>query len=106
MLIASARWRVFASATITALALAAATALVFGPQVWIDFIAKGLPTNNLVLADPERIATPFYPTIFMNLRVSICRTTVRWRSSSVLGPCGRRRVLGVSHAPRPRTRFG
>jgi hypothetical protein len=68
MLIASGRWRVFASATITALALAAATALVFGPHVWIDFIAKGLPTNNLVLADPERIATPFYPTIFMNLR--------------------------------------
>jgi hypothetical protein len=68
MLIASARWRVFASATITALALAAATALVFGPQVWIDFITKGLPTNNLVLADPERIATPFYPTVFMNLR--------------------------------------
>jgi hypothetical protein len=68
MLIASARWRVFASATVTALALAAATALVFGPQVWIDFVAKGLPANNLVLADPERIATPFYPTIFMNLR--------------------------------------
>src|SRR5205085_1838973 len=68
MLIASARWRVFASATITALALAAATALVFGPQVWLDFIMKGLPANNLVLADPERIATPFYPTIFMNLR--------------------------------------
>jgi hypothetical protein len=68
MLIASARWRVFASATITALAIAAATALVFGPQVWIDFVAKGLPINNLVLADPERIATPFYPTIFMNLR--------------------------------------
>jgi len=52
MLISSARGvRVcFASATITALALAAGTALVFGPQVWIDFIAKGLPTNNLVLA--------------------------------------------------------
>jgi hypothetical protein len=68
ILIASARWRVFATATVTALALAAATALVFGPQVWVDFIAKGLPTNNLVLADPERIATPFYPTVFMNLR--------------------------------------
>ncbi|MEA2870291.1 MAG: hypothetical protein QOH67_267 [Hyphomicrobiales bacterium] len=68
MLIASARWRVFASATITALALAAATALVFGPEVWADFIAKGLPTNNLVLADPDRIATPFYPTVYMNLR--------------------------------------
>ena len=68
MLIASGRWRVFASAAVTVLALAVATALVFGPQVWIDFVAKGLPVNNLVLADPERIATPFYPTIFMNLR--------------------------------------
>jgi hypothetical protein len=68
MLIASGRWRVFASAAVTTLALAGATALVFGPQVWVDFIAKGLPVNNLVLADPERIATPFYPTVFMNLR--------------------------------------
>jgi glycosyl transferase family 87 len=68
MLIASGRWRVFASAAVTTLVLASAAALVFGPQVWIDFVAKGLPTNNLVLADPERIATPFYPTVFMNLR--------------------------------------
>jgi len=68
MVIASARWRVFASAAVTTLVIAGATALVFGPQVWIDFATKGLATNNLVLADPERIATPFYPTIFMNLR--------------------------------------
>ena len=68
MLIASGRWRVFAAAAITTLALAAATALVFGPQVWVDFATKGLAGNNLVLADPERIATPFYPTVFMNLR--------------------------------------
>jgi hypothetical protein len=68
MLIASARWRVFASAAVTALAIVAATALVFGPQVWVDFVTKGLVVNNMVLADPERIATPFYPTIFMNLR--------------------------------------
>jgi hypothetical protein len=68
MLIASARWRVFASAAVTALVIAGATALVFGPQVWIDFATKGLAANNLVLADPERIATPFYPTVFMNLR--------------------------------------
>jgi hypothetical protein len=68
MLIASARWRVFASAAMTALALVAATAIAFGPQVWIDFATKGLAANNLVLADPERIATPFYPTIYMNLR--------------------------------------
>ncbi len=68
MLIASARWRVFTSAAMTTLALVAATAIIFGPQVWVDFATKGLAANNLVLADPERIATPFYPTIYMNLR--------------------------------------
>jgi len=68
VLIASARWRVLASATVTSLVIGGATAAVFGPQVWIDFATKGLAANNLVLADPERIATPFYPTIFMNLR--------------------------------------
>jgi hypothetical protein len=68
MLIASGRWRVFGSAAATALVLAGATALVFGPQVWVDFVTKALAANNLVLADPERIATPFYPTVFMNLR--------------------------------------
>jgi hypothetical protein len=68
MLIASGRWRVFVCAAVTTLVLVGATALVFGPQVWGDFITKGLAANNLVLADPERIATPFYPTVFMNLR--------------------------------------
>lgn len=68
MLIASSRRRVFACAAITTLVLVAATALVFGPQVWIDFVTKGLAANNMVLADPERIGTPFYPTVFMNLR--------------------------------------
>jgi hypothetical protein len=63
MLLASGRWRVFIAAALTALALVAA-----GPQVWVDFIAKGLPVQGLVLSDPARIATPFFPTIFMNLR--------------------------------------
>jgi hypothetical protein len=68
ILIVSGRWRVFASAALTTLVIAGVTTLVFGPQVWIDFATKGLATNNLVLSDPERIATPFYPTVFMNLR--------------------------------------
>jgi hypothetical protein len=68
LLIASARWRVFASAAVTALAIAALTAALFGPQVWIDFVTLGLPVQNLVLSDPTGIATPYYPTVFMNLR--------------------------------------
>jgi hypothetical protein len=68
ILIASGRWRVFVAAAVTSIAIAAVTAALFGSQVWVDFVLKGLPTNNIVLADPEGIATPFYPTVFMNLR--------------------------------------
>lgn len=68
MLIASMRWRVFFAAAATALAISAITAALFGPHVWIDFVRLGIPTQALVLADPEGIATPYYPTIFMNLR--------------------------------------
>ncbi len=68
LLIASGRWRTFIAASVTALAAAAVTAAVFGPQVWVDFVLKGLPVQNFVMSDPGRIATPFYPTVFMNLR--------------------------------------
>ena len=68
MLMASGRWRVFFVAAVTAVALVGATTAIFGVQTWIDFIAKGLPVQGLVLADPDRIATPFFPTVFMNLR--------------------------------------
>jgi Glycosyltransferase family 87 len=68
MLIASNRWRVFAVAAVTSLVIAVATAVVFGPQVWVDFVMKGLPVQAIVLADADRIATPFFPTVFMNLR--------------------------------------
>ena len=68
LLIAAGRWRVFAAASVTALALAGLTAALFGTKVWIDFVALGLPAQNLVLADPQGIATPFHATVFMNLR--------------------------------------
>jgi hypothetical protein len=68
MLAASGRWRVFSAAAATALALVGVTAAIFGAQIWVDFLSKGLPVQGLVLADPDRIATPFFPTVFMNLR--------------------------------------
>jgi hypothetical protein len=68
MLVASGRWRVFVTATATALVLAALSAALFGPEAWVDFVKQGIPVQNLVLADPEQIGTRFYPTIFMNMR--------------------------------------
>jgi hypothetical protein len=68
MLIAGGHWRTFGSAALTALALAALTAALFGPQVWIDFVRVGLPVQNFVLVDPKLALEPFCPTIYMNLR--------------------------------------
>jgi Glycosyltransferase family 87 len=67
MLIASGRWRVLASASATSIALVGFSAVLFGTRSWTNFIVQGLPIQNLVLADPGGIATPFYPTVFMNL---------------------------------------
>lgn len=68
LLVASGRWRVFSFAAATVLGIAALTAMLFGPQVWLDYIAKGIPTQNIVLLDPRVIAAPFMPTVFMNMR--------------------------------------
>ena len=68
MLVASGRWRVFGSAAATALALIVLTALLFGPQVWVDFVAKSLPNQRAVLSDPGVVTAPFHATVFMNLR--------------------------------------
>lgn len=67
VLVVSERWRVFCTAVVTAIALFSISAALFGTQLWIDFVLKGLPTQNLVLTDPD-IAIPYYPTVFMNLR--------------------------------------
>lgn len=68
LLIASGRWRVFLIAAITSLLIVGLTTALFGTQVWIDFFSKGLSAQRLVMADPERLFTPFIPTFFVNVR--------------------------------------
>jgi len=70
MLIASGRWRVLIAAAVTAIAIAGLTAVLFGPEVWMDYVLKGVPTQNLVLVDPQMLGAPFMPTIFMNMRTA------------------------------------
>lgn len=67
-LAASGRWRVFTAAALTALLLAGTSAVLFGTEAWLRFFTLGMASQNRVLADVHGIATPFYPTIFMNLR--------------------------------------
>ena len=49
VLIASARWRVFASAAITVAVMALAVTFAFGSEVWSAFLASGTFTRTVVL---------------------------------------------------------
>jgi len=49
VLIASSRWRAFAAASVTVLALALATLIAFGPEVWRAFLASTALTRIEVL---------------------------------------------------------
>jgi hypothetical protein len=70
LLLAAGNWRTIAAAALTALAIAGATALIWGPGVWTAYFETGIANQSLVLSDPERLGGPFMPTIFMNLRVA------------------------------------
>jgi hypothetical protein len=68
MLLASRNWRVIAAASLSAVAVAALTALLWGPEVWTVYLTQGIATQSRVLSDPDALGGPFMPTIFMNLR--------------------------------------
>ena len=61
-------FRAIAAAAIAMLAIAALTALIWGPAVWYAYVSVGIPTQSLVLSDPVAGSAPFMPTVLMNLR--------------------------------------
>ena len=70
MLILTGRWMVFAAAAATALALAGVTALLFGTEVWEDYLTVGIPLQEYVIADPTRATMGMMPTAYMNARIA------------------------------------
>ena len=70
LFLASRNWRAFAAAAVSSLALAALVALLWGPDIWRIYVQPGIANQSLVLSDPDHLAGPFMPTLFMNLRVA------------------------------------
>lgn len=64
----SGRWRVFASAAVTTLGLIALTALVFGPQIWSDYVRLVGPVQKGVMETGTGFLT-MMPTGFMQARM-------------------------------------
>ncbi|MET0370757.1 MAG: glycosyltransferase family 87 protein [Sphingobium sp.] len=69
LLLVTGNWRAIAAATASTLLLVSAVALLWGPEIWHVYLAQGIDNQSLVLSDPDHLAGPFMPTLFMNLRL-------------------------------------
>jgi hypothetical protein len=69
MLLITGRFTMFAAAAATTLALVVATALFFGPEIWIRYFTQAVPLQEQVIADPTRAVMGMMPTAYMNVRI-------------------------------------
>jgi hypothetical protein len=69
VLLMTGRFTVFAAAAATTLALAVATALFFGPEIWTRYFVEAVPLQEQVIADPTRAVMGMMPTVYMNVRI-------------------------------------
>jgi arabinofuranan 3-O-arabinosyltransferase len=69
MLLATRDWRVIGAAALSVAMIVGTVALLWGVDIWRVYLAQGIANQSLVLSDPEHLAGPFMPTLFMNLRV-------------------------------------
>jgi hypothetical protein len=69
MLAMTGRWTTFASAALTAGALAGATALIWGADVWPVYFSVGVPLQEFVIRDPTAATLGLMPTAYMNARI-------------------------------------
>jgi alpha-1,2-mannosyltransferase len=69
LLVLTGRWRVIAAAVATAAVLVAATALWFGPDVWLDYIRKVMPQQQWLLTKGGGLLVPMVSSAFVNARL-------------------------------------
>lgn len=69
MLLAARDWRVIAGAALSVGVVVGLVALLWGGDIWQVYLTQGIANQSLVLSDPDHLAGPFMPTLFMNLRV-------------------------------------
>lgn len=69
LFLATGNGRAFGAAALSSLSLVAIVAAIWGVDIWRIYLAAGIANQSLVLSDPDHLAGPFMPTLFMNLRV-------------------------------------
>ena len=68
LLLATRSWRVILAASLTALAMAGLTALIWDGDVWLAYLGEGMANQTLVLTDPDNLSEQWMATPFINAR--------------------------------------
>jgi alpha-1,2-mannosyltransferase len=84
MLVMTGRWRVIGSATVTVLALVAATTAIYGADIWIDYVKVVMPMQTSVLETGGGVMVPMMPTPFQNMRVVGLPLEICWAIQAVV----------------------
>jgi alpha-1,2-mannosyltransferase len=78
LLVLTGRWRVIAAAVVTAVVLLAATALWFGPDIWVEYVRKVAPQQHWLLTQGGGLLVPMVASAFVNARLVGLPLTADW----------------------------
>lgn len=102
MLVLTARWRCLAAAIATTLALASATAAIFGVNVWLDYLKIAMPMQQLVLTHGSGIFPAMMPTAFMNARIANLPLEWAWTVQALMSAAAVAAMIWTFWRPRDR----
>jgi alpha-1,2-mannosyltransferase len=78
MLVLTGQWRAILAAAATTAALVVATGLLFGFEIWPEYVRQVPPVQSAILTEGEGIFTMMMPTVFMNARIAHLPLDIAW----------------------------
>jgi len=87
VLVLRGHWRVIGSALVTTALLVAATALWFGPDIWIQYLHKVVPQQHELLNVAGIMGWPIVASAFVNARLIGLPDQAAWMVQGVASAC-------------------
>jgi alpha-1,2-mannosyltransferase len=87
LLVLSGHWRVISSAVATTVLLVAATAIWFGPDIWIQYFHKVVPQQHYLLNVASIMGWPIVSSAFVNARLIGLPDNCAWVVQGATSAC-------------------
>jgi alpha-1,2-mannosyltransferase len=78
MLVLTGQWRAILATVVTTTALVVVTGLLFGFDIWPDYVRLVPPVLSAILTQGQGLFTIMMPTVFMNARIAHLPLDIAW----------------------------